>query len=252
MGDERTVTVTLADGRRVNGAVLGRDPGVDVAVVRLATGDATVAPIGDSDRLVVGQTAIAIGNPLGFERTVTTGVVSALNRSLPGATLEQLIQTDAAISPGNSGGPLLDSQGRVIGINTAVIRVEGAEGLGFAIPINLARDIAEQVLTTGRIRRAVLGIQPVDVTPPIAQQLGLPSPQGVLVYAIDQSTDAWRAGVRPGDIITRLNDTPVVQSGDLRRVLRAVGPGGTVRVQIVRRGTRAQTFDVRLGEQVIR
>jgi serine protease Do len=221
-----------------------------VAVVRIPATDAPVAPIGDSDQLVPGQTAVAIGNPLGYERSVTTGVVSGLNRSIRGASLEALIQTDAAINPGNSGGPLLDSQGRVIGINTAII--PAASGLGFAVPINLARNIAEQLLTTGRIRRAVLGIQPVDVTPPLAQQLGLAAREGVLVYGIDETTDAYRAGIRPGDIITRLNDTRVAQSGDLRGVLREIGPGGNVRVEIVRRGARRQSFDVRLGEQVIR
>jgi S1-C subfamily serine protease len=250
VGEASTVTVTLADGRRLNGQVLGRDPTVDVAVVRIPATDAPVAPIGDSDQLVPGQTAVAIGNPLGYERSVTTGVVSGLNRSIRGASLEALIQTDAAINPGNSGGPLLDSQGRVIGINTAII--PAASGLGFAVPINLARNIAEQLLTTGRIRRAVLGIQPVDVTPPLAQQLGLAAREGVLVYGIDETTDAYRAGIRPGDIITRLNDTRVAQSGDLRGVLREIGPGGNVRVEIVRRGARRQSFDVRLGEQVIR
>ena len=251
VGGARTVRVTLADGRTVDGQVLGRDPTVDVAVVRIPVQDAPTAPLGDSDRLVVGQTAIAIGNPLGFERTVTTGVVSALNRTLRGSTLEQLIQTDAAISPGNSGGPLLDSQGRVIGINTAVIRIEGAEGLGFAVPINLARSIADQLLTTGRIRRAVLGIYPTDVTPPIAQQFGFPVREGVLVYGIDERSDAYRAGLRPGDVIVRMNGQPVEQQGDLRRVLRAAGPGATVRVEVVRRGGSRAAFDVRTAEQVV-
>jgi serine protease Do len=250
VGDARQVTITLADGRRFPGQVLGRDPTVDVSVIRIGAQDAPVAPIGDSDRLVVGQTAIAIGNPLGFERTVTTGVVSALNRSIQGATLEALIQTDAAINPGNSGGPLLDSQGRVIGINTAII--PGASGLGFAIPINLARNIAEQVLTTGRIRRAVLGIQPVDVTAQFAEQFGFPVREGVFVYGIDQTSNAYQAGLRPGDVIVRMNGTEIGQSGDLRRVVRQAGPGGAVRVEVARRGGARATFNVRLGEQVIR
>ena len=249
VGDARSVTITLADGRRLTGQVLGRDPTVDVAVVRIPATDAPVVPVGDSDRLVPGQIAVAIGNPLGYERSVTTGVVSALNRSIRGATLEALIQTDAAINPGNSGGPLLDSQGRVIGINTAII--PSATGLGFAIPINLARNIAEQLITTGRVRRAVLGVVPVDVTPPLAQQLGLPVREGVLIYEIEPSTDAYRVGLRPGDIITRINDTAIEQSGDMRRVLRAVGPGGTARVEVIRRTGGRQTYTVRLGEQII-
>ncbi|GLC26634.1 S1C family serine protease [Roseisolibacter agri] len=249
VGEARSVTITLADGRRLTGQVLGRDPTVDVAVVRIPANDAPVVPVGDSDRLVPGQIAVAIGNPLGYERSVTTGIVSALNRSIRGATLEALIQTDAAINPGNSGGPLLDSQGRVIGINTAII--PSATGLGFAIPINLARNIAEQLIATGRVRRAVLGVVPVDVTPPLAQQLGLPVREGVLIYQMDEDTDAFRVGLRPGDIITRINDTAIEQSGDMRRVLRAVGPGGTVRVQVIRRTGGRQTYTVRLGEQII-
>jgi serine protease Do len=249
VGDFRQVTITLADGRRLPGQVLGRDPTVDVAVVRIAATDAPVVPVGDSDRLLPGQTAIAIGNPLGYERSVTTGVVSALNRSIRGATLEALIQTDAAINPGNSGGPLLDSQGRVIGINTAII--PSASGLGFAIPINLARNIADQLIATGRVRRAVLGILPVDVTPPLAQQLNLPVREGVLVYEVEPNTGAARAGLRAGDIITNINGTVIEQSGDLRRVLRAAGPGATVRVEFARRGAGRQTASVRLGEQII-
>ena len=249
VGGERAVVVTLADGRQLPGRVLGRDPTVDIAVVQASGTGLPSAPLGDSDQLEVGQVAIAIGNPVGLERTVTSGIVSAINRSPRGFELGGLIQTDAAINPGNSGGPLLDSQGRVIGINTAII--PSATGLGFAIPINLARNIAEQLITTGRVRRAVLGIVPVDVTPPLAQQLGLPVREGVLVYEIEQDTDAYRVGLRPGDIITRINDTNIEQSGDMRRVLRAVGPGGTVRVQVVRRGGSRQTFTVRLGEQII-
>jgi serine protease Do len=243
----QAVTVTLADGRRLPGTIIGRDPSVDVAVVRVPLTNAQVAPLGDSDRLVVGQTAIAIGNPLGFERTVTVGVVSALNRSLRGSTLEPLIQTDAAISPGNSGGPLLDSQGRVIGINTAVIRVEGAEGLGFAVPINLARDVANQLLETGRVRRAYLGIAQADVTPPIAEQFGLPVREGVLVFDVQPGAPAQRAGLRARDVIVRLGDTPIRQGGDLRRALREASPGATVPVEVARAGGRT-TLRVRLAE----
>ena len=249
VGEARNVRVTLADGRRVEGEVLGREPAVDVAVVRIPVTNAPAAPLGDSDRLLVGQTAIAIGNPLGFERTLTAGVVSALGRSIRGSTLDQLIQTDAAISPGNSGGPLLDSQGRVIGINTAVIRVESAEGLGFAIPINTARDIAEQVLTTGRIRRAYLGVLPLDITPAMAAQMGLPVREGVIAYEVPDDSPAARAGLRRLDIITQMNDTPIRQAGDLRRVIREVGAGGSVRITLRRppNGTTS-TVTVRLGE----
>lgn len=243
----REVDVTLASGQRIRGTVLGRDPSVDVAVVRVGGGDLPVAPLGDSDRLVVGQTAIAIGNPLGFERTVTVGVVSALNRTLRGSTLESLIQTDAAISPGNSGGPLLDSQGRVIGINTAVIRIEGAEGLGFAVPINLARDVANQLLTTGRVRRAYLGIAQTGVTPELAEQFGLAAREGVLVFEVQPGSPAARAGLRPRDVIVAMNGERVRDDGDLRRVLREVGPGNVVRLEVARPQGRT-TVAVTLGE----
>ena len=163
VGGSRTVEVGLADGRTLNGQVLGRDPTLDVAVVRVPAQNLPVAPIGDSDKLEVGQSAIAIGNPLGLERTVTAGVVSAVNRNPRGISLDGLIQTDAAISPGNSGGPLVDSHGRVIGINTAVLAGEGASGLGFAIPINLANDVVQQILTTGHITRAYLGVGFADI-----------------------------------------------------------------------------------------
>jgi serine protease Do len=240
VGNARQVFLTFADGRRLPARVLGRDPALDVAVVRAAVQDAPVAPIGDSDRLVVGQTAVAIGNPLGFERTVTTGVISALNRSLRGSQLDQLIQTDAAISPGNSGGPLLDSQGRVIGINTAVIRVEGAQGLGFAIPINIARDIAEQLLTTGRIRRAYLGVALGDLSPGLAERYGLPTRDGAVIGTVEPGSPADRAGMRPYDIVVRANGAAVRQSGDLRRALRQAGPGATVQLEVVRVGTRGR------------
>jgi S1-C subfamily serine protease len=228
----QTVEVSLADGRRVPGQVLGRDPNVDVAVVRVNAGNLPSAPIADSDRLEVGQVAIAIGNPLGLERTVTSGVVSAINRSPREIRLEGLIQTDAAINPGNSGGPLLDSRGRVIGLNTAILG-QGT-GLGFAVPINLANDIAQQLLTTGRISRTYLGIGYEDIEAELARVYNLPVSQGIIVTNVDQASPAAQAGVRPGDIITQIDNTPITQGGDLRRLLRERQAGQTVRIRVVR------------------
>lgn len=252
VGSARQVEVALADGRRLAGEVLGRDPTVDIAVVRVrAGGDLPVAPLGDSDRLDPGQAAIAIGNPLGLERTVTSGVISAVNRSPRGFELEGLIQTDAAINPGNSGGPLLDSGGRVIGINTAVLRdPEGygvAPGLGFAVPINLASDVVRQVLETGRVRRAFLGISYFDVEPELAAQFGLPVREGIIVRAVQPGSPAARAGLREADIVTRLDDTPIPHGGELRRVLRTLAPGAEVTMEVVR-PTGRSTVRVRLGE----
>jgi serine protease Do len=248
VGMSRTVRVGLADGRRVDGRVVGRDPSLDVAIVRIDVPNAPVAPIGDSDGLEVGQTAIAIGNPLGLERTVTTGVISAVNRSPRGIALDGLIQTDAAISPGNSGGPLLDSRGRVIGINTAVLRAPGAQGLGFAVPINLAQNVAEQILATGRVVRSFLGVEYRDVEPEMAEQFRLTVREGIVVVSVSPSTPAARAGVERGDIITRVDDTPIKQGGDLRRVLRDRRPGDNVRITVVRMGGDTRTLSARLVE----
>ena len=248
VGMSRTVRVGLADGRRVDGRVIGRDPALDVAVVRIDAANVPVAPIGDSDRLEVGQTAIAIGNPLGLERTVTTGVISAVNRSPRGISLDGLIQTDAAISPGNSGGPLLDSRGRVIGINTAVLRAPGAQGLGFAVPINLAQNVAEQILATGRVVRSFLGVEYRDVEPEMADQFRLTVREGIVVVSVQPSAPAERAGLERGDIITRVDDTPIKQGGDLRRVLRDRRPGDDVQITVVRLGGGTRTLSARLIE----
>jgi S1-C subfamily serine protease len=249
VGPARTVQVGLADGRKVSGQVLGRDVGLDVAVVRIPVNDAPVAPLGNSDQLQVGQLAIAVGNPLGLERTVTTGVISAVNR--PGRTLggETFIQTDAAISPGNSGGPLVDSRGNVIGINSAELLGQGVSGLGFAIPINLAMEMANQVLATGRYVRPFLGIAFNDVDEDLASQFRLPVKQGVIVTEVQRGSPAAVGGLRSQDIITRVNDTPVAMGGDLRRVLRGKKPGESVQLTVVRppNGSRA-TLNVRLGQ----
>jgi S1-C subfamily serine protease len=245
------VEIGLADGRRAIGQVLGRDPRVDIAVVRVALNNLPAATLGNSDQLEVGQTAIAIGNPEGLERTVTTGIISAINRSPMGFEVGGLIQTDAAINPGNSGGPLLDSQGRVIGINSAILR--GTTGLGFAVPINVAQDIATQLLSTGRITRAYLGIVPAELTPEIVSRFGLPVREGVIVRSVGPGTPASRAGFLPSDIITAIDDSPVPTASELFRVLRRHRPGDTVRVAIARLDRTGRTaarsvLTVRLDE----
>jgi len=247
VGDSRTVGVGLADGRTLTGQVLGRDPTIDVAVVRVPAQNLPVAPIGDSDKLEVGQSAIAVGNPLGLERTVTAGVVSAINRNPRGISLDGLIQTDAAISPGNSGGPLVDTHGRVIGINTAVLAGAGASGLGFAIPINLANDVVRQVLTTGHITRAYLGVGFADIEPELSRQFGLPVKEGIILTAVERGSPAGKAGLRPQDIIVKGNDTAIESGGDLRKLLRSLKPGATVRLEVIRPNGRS-TVPVELGQ----
>jgi serine protease Do len=243
VGTARRVEVGLSNGEDITGTVLGGDPQLDIAVVRVEQRNMKAAPLGDSDQIQVGQSAIAIGNPVGFERTVTTGVISAKDRSL-GRFYEELIQTDAAINPGNSGGPLLDSSGRVIGINTAVVR--GAVGLGFAVPINLARDVAEQLVTTGVVRRAYLGINFTDVDAELAAYYRLPVKEGILITEIGADAPAGNAGLRAGDIIVQMDDAVVKRGGDFLKVIRAKRPGDTVRITAVRRDERI-TVETRLG-----
>jgi serine protease Do len=247
VGNARTVNVGLADGRQLEGTVLARDLGMDVAVVRIAAADLPAVPLGDSDALQVGQRAIAIGNPLGLDRTVTTGIISAINRTTPQLGGETFIQTDAAISVGNSGGPLVDSRGHIVGINSAVISGSGVSNLGFAIPINVAMSMANQVLTTGRYVRAFVGIQYVDITPEIALQFRLPVREGVAVQSVQPGSPAARGGMRDEDIITAIGNTPVRHGGDLRRALREMRPGDSATFTIVR-GGRELTVTVRLGQ----
>ena len=249
VGRSREVEVSLANGERVAGRVLGRAANVDVAVVQIPSRrDIGVATVGDSDRLTVGQSAIAIGNPLGLERTVTTGVVSAVNRSPRGIELGGLIQTDAAINPGNSGGPLVDSRGAVIGINTVIYNE--AQGLGFATPINLAADIAEQLLTEGVIRRPYFGISYDNVEPEVARYYRLPVEEGIIVMQLDPRSPAARAGLRPGDIITRIDNEAIARGGDFQRVLRSRRPGQTVTVTAARPNGTVR-LNVQLGQMEV-
>lgn len=247
-----TVEIGLPDGRRATGRVLGSDRTLDIAVVRIDMPGLTAAPIGDSDRLLVGQTAVAIGNPVGLDRTVTTGIISAVNRSPQGFELGGLIQTDAAINPGNSGGGLFDSNGRLIGINTAILR--GTTGLGFAIPINLARSLAEQVVATGRMVRPYLGVGiAAEINPDAARRAGIDLQAGVVVGDVDPQSPAGRAGIREFDIITHLDGMPIPTNGELLRILRSKQPGETVRItlrSLNRQGEPgpARTAQVRLAE----
>ena len=249
VGNSRAVRVGLQNGQTLQGTVRGRDPSVDIAVVQIPGGNYPTAPLGDSDRLQVGQTAVAIGNPFGLERTVTTGVVSAVNRTID-EQFEPLIQTDAAINPGNSGGPLLDARGQVIGINTVVLRdpTSGgtASGLGFAIPINLANEIARQLIATGTVRRAYVGIITADITPELAAQFGFPVQRGILVRDIGRGTPAAAAGLQIADIITQINGQAINSSGDLRRFLRGQPSGATATFTVLRPGVRGAVQTLRV------
>jgi len=244
------VEVVLIGEKTVTARILGADPRIDIAILKIPKSNLPVVSFGDSGKLQPGQQAIAIGNPLGFERTVTVGVVSALNRTIPGggAPLRDLVQTDAAINPGNSGGPLLDSCGRVIGVNTAVVEAEvGAGGLGFAVPINMARRAVRDVLKHGRIIVPWIGIAYTEVTEELAEAFGLPVKQGIIVGTVVSKSPADRAGIRPGDTITRIDNKPVKDAGQLQEFIREAQVGEKLKFTLLRNGKR-MTVTVTLEE----
>lgn len=236
--DAQEITVTLLSGQTLRGRVLGADRFSDLAVVKVDSPQRLPAvDMGSSGSLQVGQTAIAIGNPFGLGSTVTVGVVSALNRSIKADqdfTIESLIQTDAAINPGNSGGALLESSGRLIGINTAII--QGAQGIGFAIPIDHARIIMDQIIARGRVVRPALGVEILgEINPSIARAYKLPVDYGVVAKP-SPGSPAESAGMRPQDIIVAIDGQKVETISDMRRELFKKKPGDSVRVEVVREG----------------
>lgn len=230
----RSVTIQLKNAKTLSGKILGVDSSVDIAVVKVEANNLPQAALANSDKIEIGQTAIAIGNPLNLEQTATKGIVSGLNRRISQDDVEGFIQTDAAINPGNSGGPLLDSQGRVIAINTAVVRAESAESLGFAVPINVARDVMNQVLTTGRVQRALLGVELENITPETSEAYNLPVRQGVIIMGILKGGPAAKAGVRRGDIVVKVDGKAVDGRGTLLRELRPKRPGEIAILTILR------------------
>src|SRR5215216_3450403 len=237
--------VTLADGATVDAVVLGDDPSSDLAVVRFETeGKPVVAPLGEAKNLVVGQLVVAIGSPLGFQRTVTAGVVSGRGRSLrgqDGRLIENVVQTDAAINPGNSGGPLADTSGRVVGINTAIIG--GAQGIGFAVPVSAAfRRVVFALATEGRVRRAFLGV--MVASRPRQDD----SPGGAQVESVSPNSPADIAGVRLGDVIVRFDDKPVRSTDDLLNLLDGSAIGRDAKLSVLR-GKSERTLNVRPREQ---
>lgn len=236
VGENKQVVVALADGKNVTGTVIGRDARTDLAVVKVDVADLPVAQFGDSDTLQAGETAIAIGNPLGLELqgTVTVGVISALNRTLDqtGQGLK-LIQTDAAINPGNSGGALVNADGEVIGINSAKIAKEGVEGLGFAIPINGAYPILQSIIDNGKVIRPYLGIYGIDKNR--AARFGYQlSTEGVYIYKLVAGGPLARAGLRHGDILVKLDDQSITTFDDLEKGLSSHKVGDSIVVSYVR------------------
>jgi S1-C subfamily serine protease len=231
------IKVSLPDGRGFPAHTIGDDPASDLAVIRIDAPNLVAAPLGDSRRLQVGQLAIAIGNPYGFQYTVTAGVISALGRSLrsySGRLIEDVIQTDASLNPGNSGGPLVTSDGQVVGVNTATIM--GAQGLCFAIGINTAKFVAGRLLQEGRVRRSQIGVE--AQTTPLHRRLvrfyDLSQDSGVVVISVAEGSPAQRAGLREGDVLIALDSNPVAGVDDLQRLLTDARVGASSSLSVIR------------------
>ncbi|HEU4402123.1 MAG TPA: Do family serine endopeptidase [Candidatus Polarisedimenticolia bacterium] len=245
----REVRIGLADGREIQGRILGVDARTDLAVLRVDGAALPKAVMGDSETMQVGDIVLAIGDPFGLGGTVTMGIVSAIGRGNLGlADYEDFIQTDAAINPGNSGGALVNTRGEVIGINTAILsRSGGYQGIGFAIPSNMARDVLDSIVKSGRVIRGYAGISVQGITPEIARGFNLGDTRGALVSSLDPSGPAAAAGLRPGDVVVSLQGKPITTDDDLRAQLSRLKPGDRVALGLQRNGRRI-TVDLALAE----
>ena len=229
------VSVKLTDKREFKAKVVGTDRRTDVALIKIDAAGLPTVRFGDANRLKVGEWVVAIGSPFGFENTVTAGIVSAKGRSLPQENFVPFIQTDVAVNPGNSGGPLFNLRGEVVGINSQIYsRTGGFMGLSFAIPIDVANDIAQQLRTTGKVTRGRIGVVIQPVTKELADGFGLPKPQGALVNSVEKGGPAEKAGIEAGDVILRFDGKPVNSSEDLPRIVGGSKPGSSIAVQVWR------------------
>lgn len=239
--DAKEVTVKLTDRREFRAKVLGVDPKTDVAVLKIDAKNLPVVTLGQPSQLKVGEWVLAIGSPYGFENTVTAGVVSAKGRSLPDDSYVPFIQTDVAVNPGNSGGPLFNARGEVIGINSQIYsQTGGYQGLSFAIPIDVASKIKDQLIAKGRVDHARLGVAVQSVNQALAESFGLDKPEGALVSSVAKGSPAEKAGLQPGDVIRRINGQPITTSGDLPAYIGMAAPGDKVELDIWRKGAATQ------------
>jgi serine protease Do len=233
--DAKDVTVKLSDRREYTAKVLGSDPVTDIAVLRIAAKDLPTVRLGNPKQLEVGDPVMAIGAPFGFEQTATQGIVSAKGRSLPGDSVVPFIQTDAAVNPGNSGGPLFDGSGSVVGINAQIYSQSGGyQGLSFAIPIDVALKVKDQIVATGKASHGRLGVTVQDVNQSLAESFGMKKPDGALIASVARNSAAAKAGLKPGDVITEVNGEPIVRSGSLSSVIGMANPGEKVKLKVWR------------------
>jgi len=244
-----SIEVTTKDNRRFRAKLIGRDGDTDVAVLQIQGSTLTAVPFGDSDRLQVGDFVLAIGNPFGLGQTVTSGIVSALGRSGLGIEgYEDFIQTDASINPGNSGGPLVDLQGRLVGINTAILAPGGGNiGIGFAVPINMARRVMDQLIRYGAVKRGRIGVAIQDLTPDLAQAMSTSYNNGAVIARVEPGSPADRAGLRSGDLVLAVNGVAVRSGTQLRNVIGLSRIGDAVQLTVVRGGTE-RSVEVRIEQ----
>ncbi|HEU4366926.1 MAG TPA: Do family serine endopeptidase [Methylomirabilota bacterium] len=241
------IVVRLADHSEHEARLVGSDPRTDIALLKLEAGGLTTLPFGDSDQLQVGEPVMAIGNPFGLEQTVTTGIVSAKERFIGAGPYDDFIQTDASINPGNSGGPLVDSRGALVGINTAIFsQTGGSVGIGFAIPVNLAKEVLPQLRASGKVVRGYLGVAVAPVPPEIRRSLDLPPQRGALVIQVVPRSPAATAGLAEADVITAVQGAPIQSPNELTRRVAGTPPGTKVTLRVVRRDGE-RTVAVTLG-----
>ncbi len=243
------ITVTLIDNRSLDASVVGSDPGTDIAVLKVDPDGLTEMPLGDSETVRVGDFVLAIGNPFGLEHTVTSGIVSGLGRTgINPEGYEDFIQTDASINPGNSGGALVSFNGELVGINSAILSGNGGNiGIGFAIPVNMARSVMDQIISFGTVRRGLLGVNIATITPEIAESYSLDATSGALITLVADDSAAENAGLLIGDVIVTVDAEPIEGAESLRNAIGLLRPGDSVEVGIIREGS-AQTVTAILGE----
>jgi serine protease Do len=237
VNNAKEIEVGLNDGRNFTGTVVGSDPQTDIALIRIKADNLPAETLADSDKVEIGDVVLAVGNPFGIGQTVTSGIVSAKNRATSGDMDQDFIQTDAAINPGNSGGALVDSEGRLVGINTAILsRSGGNQGIGFAVPSNLCRWVMDSLVRNGKVSRGFLGVQIQSLTPNLAQAFKIDRANGALVADVTAGSPAEAAGLKSGDVITKFNNQPVQDAGQLKLRVAETPPGTSVPIQVNRNG----------------